>query len=67
MEEEILQLLRQSPGEPFSLKEISKLLDRNQFREEPNWARPFVNSLLNRHLIDKNQDGRYFVAITERR
>jgi hypothetical protein len=62
MEQEILQLLRQSPGQPFSIKEISKLLDRQQYREDPNWSRPFLQSLLARHLAEKDDSGRYLIA-----
>jgi hypothetical protein len=60
MEQEILQLLSRSAGQPFSAKEISKMLDRQQFREDPNWARPFLQSLAARQLIEKDNDGRYF-------
>ena len=66
MEEDILALLRQSPGQPFSVKEIGKNLDRNQFREDPNWARPFIHSLLHRHSIEKDSDGRFFVLVAPR-
>ena len=59
MEHEILQLLRQSPTQGFSAKEVSKILDRKQFREDPNWARPLLQLLESRKLIQKDQDGRY--------
>jgi hypothetical protein len=59
MEQEILQLLRQAPGQPYSIKEVSKLVDRQQFREDPSWARPFLQGLLSRGFIEKDTDGRY--------
>lgn len=64
MEQEILQLLQQSPGQPFAAKEIGKILDRQLFRQDANWARPFLQGLLARHLIEKDNDGRYFVPKT---
>ena len=65
MEHEILQLLRQSPGQPFSVKEISKLLDRKQYREDPNWSRPFLQGLVARHFVEKDDSGRYLVSQVE--
>ena len=61
MEQEILQLLRQSPGQCFSVKEVGKILDRQRFREDANWARPTLQLLHGRQTIEKNTDGRYFV------
>ncbi len=61
MEEEILRLLRQAPGQAFSLKEIGKQVDRQRFREDANWARLPLQSLLSRNLIEKNSEGRYLV------
>ena len=60
MEQEILLLLTRSPGQAFSSKEVSKTLDREQFREDPNWARPFLQNLTARQFIEKDKDGRYF-------
>jgi len=59
MENEVLQLLRQSPGQGFSIKEVSKIVDRKQFREDSNWARPILQTLHSRKLIEKDADGRY--------
>ncbi len=61
MEEDILRLLRSSPGCPFSVKEISKAVDRQQFRKDANWARPLLHRLAGRGLIQKDDDGRFFV------
>ena len=60
MEEQILNLLMQSRGRAFSLKEISKMLDREQFREDPSWARAHVSRLCARGLIQKDSDGRVY-------
>jgi hypothetical protein len=59
MEQQILQLLQQSPGHSFSVKEISKAIDRKQFREDATWARPLLQKLLNQGLIRKADDGHY--------
>ncbi len=61
MEQQILQFLQQARGHAFSIKEIGKALDRKQFREDPNWARPFLQSLLGRSLVQKDQDGRFLL------
>ncbi len=65
MEEAILQWLRQSQGHSFSVKEISKTMDRQQFRQDPNWARPLLQRLLGRGIIEKDKDGRYLVPVTD--
>jgi Fe2+ or Zn2+ uptake regulation protein len=61
MEQEILRLLQQSPGRSFSLKEISKAIDRKQFREDPTWARTFLQRLLNAGVVRKDDGGGFFV------
>jgi hypothetical protein len=63
MEPEILQLLKQSPGQPFSFKEVGKILDRQRYREDPNWARTGLNLLAGRSLIEKDKDGRFLFAV----
>jgi hypothetical protein len=65
MEHEILQLLRQSPGQRFSFKEVGKLLDRQRFREDANWARHTLQLLHGRKAVEKDPDGRYFVPQEE--
>jgi len=61
MEEEILRVLRASRGRSFSVKEVSKVVDRHQFREDPNWARPLLNRLAGQGLIEKDKEGHYLV------
>ncbi len=60
MEHEILQLLQQSSGVLFSVKEVGKKIDRNQFRENPNWARPLLENLLRQNCIQADGNGYYF-------
>ena len=59
MEQEILQLLQQSPGTTFSAKEIGKRIDRDKYRENSNWARPFLEGLLQKHAISTDTSGHY--------
>jgi hypothetical protein len=61
MEEDILRLLRASRGQSFSVKEISKAVDRHQFRQDSNWARPLLHRLVGKGSVQKDNDGRYFV------
>ena len=61
MERDILQLLSSSPGTLFSLKEIGKKVDRNRYREDPNWARAILTGMVRKALIEKDDSGHYFV------
>jgi len=63
MEQEILQLLRTSVGKSFSVKEVGKILDRQRFREDANWARPGLHLLHGRKAIEKDADGRYYMPV----
>jgi hypothetical protein len=60
MEQQILRLLQQVPDTLFSAKEVGKNLDRKQYRENPNWARPFLETLLRQKLIAADTSGYYF-------
>jgi hypothetical protein len=60
MEQEILQLLQQTPDQLYSIKEVSKKIDRNEFRENANWARPHLESLRLQGLIQSDEGGYYF-------
>jgi len=63
MELEILQIMKQAAGTRFSYKEIGKLVDRNQFRENAHWARPVLEKLAFERLILK--DEAYYIYPTE--
>ena len=54
MELEILQVMKQAAGTRFSYKEIGKIIDRNQFREDAHWARPMLEKLAFERLIWKD-------------
>ena len=60
MEKEIYQLLQQTPGVLYSAKEIGKRLDRDQYKENANWARPYLESLLRQHFIEADENGYFF-------
>ncbi|MGA1238436.1 MAG: hypothetical protein ACO34E_16420 [Limisphaerales bacterium] len=51
MKREILQMLEQCPGQPMSVKEISRRVDREQYRKDASWARPFLRALVEEQLI----------------
>ena len=59
MEQEILQLLQQCPGTVFSAKEVGKRIDRQQFKENPNWARHILEGLREKKLISSDVTGYY--------
>ncbi|MCL4180145.1 MAG: hypothetical protein KJ072_20650 [Verrucomicrobia bacterium] len=60
MEQEIYQLLQQTPGFLYSAKEVGKRLDRDQYKENPNYARPHLESLLRQHFIQVDDNGYFF-------
>lgn len=59
-ETEILQYLKSFRGDYVSAKEISRRAGtKKRYREEPNWARPFLSWLVNKELIETDDMGRY--------
>ena len=64
MEWEILLIMKQAEGTRFSYKDIGKLVDRKEFRENPHWARPFLEKMLFERLIWK-AEGLYFYPTEE--
>ena len=65
MEADILQLLIRSPGKKFSSKEVSKIIDRKQYRDHHTWARPFLERLVGERRISKDTDALYFYSPEE--
>ena len=63
MKREILQLLEQSPGVAMSVKEVSRRIDRKQYRADPSWARPFLRALAEENLILQDDNHCYLVPI----
>jgi hypothetical protein len=61
MEQEILRMMSQAPGTLFSCKEIGRRVDRHRFREDANWARPHLMTLLNEGAIEQDDNGYYYV------
>src|SRR2546427_9076137 len=55
MEFEILQVMRQAAGTLFSDKQICKLMDRQEYRESPHWARPILEKMVFERLIWKEE------------
>ena len=67
MESEILLLLQSAPGAPYTLKEISRKVDRDQFRTNANWARPYLENLLMQGVIAMDEAGYFFFPIPVKR
>jgi DNA-binding IclR family transcriptional regulator len=61
MEQQILQFLQHSPGSLYSIKEVSKRVDRDRYREDANWARPYLRALLEKGLIAQDVSGCYYL------
>ena len=66
MEWEILQVMKQAEGTRFTYKDIGKIVDRKEFRENPHWARPLLEKMLFERLIWKNE-GYYFYPTEEQK
>jgi hypothetical protein len=63
MELEIIRVMKQSAGTPFSFKQIGKMVARNEFRKDPHWARPVLEKLVFERQILK--DGVFYAYPTE--
>ncbi len=66
MEWEILLILKQAEGTRFTYKDIGKIVDRTEFRENPHWARPILEKLLFERHIWK-EEGYYLYPTEEQR
>ncbi len=63
MEWEILQIMKQAEGTRFTYKDIGKIVDRKEFRENPHWARPLLERMTFERLIWKDEG--YYLYPTE--
>jgi len=66
MEWEILLIMKQAEGTRFTYKDIGKIVDRTEFRENPHWARPLLEKLLFERHIWK-EEGYYLYPTDEQR
>ena len=55
MEWQIIQVMKQAAGIRFSFKEIGRIVDRREFRENPHWARPLLEKLTCERIIWKEE------------
>jgi hypothetical protein len=63
MEWEILQVMKQAEGTRFTYKDIGRMVDRKEFRENPQWARPLLEKLVfERHIL---KDAGYYLYPTD--
>jgi len=63
MEWEILVIMKQAEGILFTSKDIGKIVDRKEFRENPHWARPILEKMVFERLIWKAES--YYLYPTE--
>ena len=63
MEWEILQIMKQAEGVRFTYKDIGKIVDRKEFRENAHWARPILEKMVFERLIWKDEG--YYLYPTE--
>ena len=55
MEWEILQVMKQAEGVRFTYKDIGRIVDRKEFRENPHWARPILERMVFERFIWKDE------------
>ena len=63
MEWEILQIMKYAEGTRFTYKDIGKIVDLKEFRENPHWARPHLERMVFERLIWKDEG--YYLYPTE--
>ena len=62
-ENQILFLLRSSPGTFFSAAEICrKAGNKKIMAEDPRWALRFLTSLLDKRMVERDAQGHYCLA-----
>jgi hypothetical protein len=62
----IMTFLRGSPEVYFARREIArKALKRRVFEEDPHWADAPLVSLVDRHLVEQNDNGQYRIKKLE--
>ncbi len=62
-ENQILHFLKSCPGTFFSGAEICrKAGSKKQFTADTRWALPFISSLADKRLIERNENGHCRVA-----
>lgn len=66
MEQEIYQMLHQTPGVLYSAKEVGRRIDREEYRKNPGWARPHLESLLRQGFIEADENACYFFPTENR-
>jgi hypothetical protein len=59
---EILAFFSRNKGQLFSIKEISRGIDRQRFREDRMWARVPLAELFAEGHIKRDDSGYYFMA-----
>jgi hypothetical protein len=66
MEYEIYQMLHQTPGVLYSAKEVGRRIDRDEYRKNPSWARPHLESLLRQGSIEADENSHFFYPIARK-
>lgn len=61
-EDDILSALLQSPETRYSAKQLGRMLDRELFREDPNWLRPSLELMVMKRQIQCDAQGYWFQA-----
>ena len=55
--------MKQAEGTRFTYKDIGKIVDRKEFRENPHWARPILERMVFERFIWKDEV--YYLYPTE--
>lgn len=60
MYQQVVQLLKCTPGQPYTIKEVGKKVCRQRFSEDPFWAKPVLRMLAAKEVIAQTDSGYYF-------
>ena len=58
---EIVQMLKSADGQKFSGKEIARKIDRNSFRDDPNYLRRTLEEMVGLKLIQVDDSHHFFI------
>lgn len=67
-EREICAYLKTLPGQFVSGREIARRAGgKSRFREDPNWATPFITQLIEKKVLESDATGHYRLPVKDDR
>jgi hypothetical protein len=60
MEDTILEFMMAAPGQPYSDRHVGRSVNRELFKEDQHWARPYLELLVRNRRLTSDAHGYYF-------